>query len=72
MKQGRNTTQDERIAIVKDCLASGKNYGKMALKYQISYQQVQTWTMRFEEFGEAWRLRTGGASARRIRHHAQS
>ena len=26
MKQGRDTTQEERIRIVKDCLASGKNY----------------------------------------------
>ena len=34
MKQGRDTTQEERIQIVKDCLASGKNYGEMALKLQ--------------------------------------
>ena len=53
MKQGRNTTQEERIQIVKDCLASGKNYGEMALKYKVSYQQVRTWTLRFEEMGEA-------------------
>lgn len=25
----------------------------MALKYQVSYQQVRTWTLRFEEMGEA-------------------
>ena len=53
MKQGRSTTQEERIQIVKDCLASGKNYGEMALKYKVSYQQVRTWTLRFEEMGEA-------------------
>ena len=29
MKQGRDTTQEERVQIVKDCLASGKNYGEM-------------------------------------------
>ncbi|MEI3078474.1 MAG: hypothetical protein V8T00_03940 [Oscillospiraceae bacterium] len=34
MKQGRSTTQEERVQIVKDCLASGKNYGEMALKVQ--------------------------------------
>ena len=34
MKQGRDTTQEERIQIVKDCLASGKDYGEMALKLQ--------------------------------------
>ena len=41
MKQGRDTTKEERLEIVKDCLASGKNYGEMALKYKVSYQQVQ-------------------------------
>ena len=51
MKQGRDTTQEERVQIVKDCLASGKNYGEMALKYKVSYQQVRTWTLRFEEMG---------------------
>ena len=25
----------------------------MALKYQVSYQQVRTWTLRFEQMGEA-------------------
>ena len=53
MKQGRDTTQEERIQIVKECLASGKNYGEMALKYKVSYQQVRTWTLRFEEMGGA-------------------
>ena len=53
MKQGRGTTKEERLEIVKDCLASGKNYGEMAQKYQVSYQQVRTWTLRFEEMGEA-------------------
>ena len=53
MKQGRETTLEERIQIVRDCIASGKNYGEMALKYQVSYQQVRTWTLRFEEMGEA-------------------
>ena len=53
MQQGRETTQEERIQIVKDCIASGKNYGEMALKYQVSYQQVRNWTLRFEQMGEA-------------------
>ena len=30
-----------------------KNYGEIALKYQVSYQQVRTWTLRFEKMGEA-------------------
>ena len=53
MKQGRETTQEERIQIVNECIASGKNYGEMALKYQVSYQQVRNWTLRFEQMGEA-------------------
>ena len=53
MKQGRETTQEERIQIVRECIARGKNYGEMALKYQVSYQQVRSWTLRFEKMGEA-------------------
>ena len=53
MRKARSTTQKERVQIAKDCLASGKNYGEMALKYNVSYQQVRTWTLRFEEMGEA-------------------
>lgn len=53
MKQGRYTTQEERIQIARECIASGKNYGEMALKYDVSYQQARTWAMRFEELGEA-------------------
>ena len=53
MKQGRTTTQEERVQIAKECIASGKNYGEIAQKYQVSYQQVRTWTLRFEELGEA-------------------
>ncbi len=52
MKQGRETTQEERIRIARDCIASGKNYGEMALKYKVSYHQARTWTLRFEERGD--------------------
>ena len=53
MKQGRETTYEERIQIAKECYATGKNYGEMALKYNVSYQQVRNWTLRYEELGEA-------------------
>lgn len=53
MKKGRITTQEERIQIVRECIASGKNYGELALKYNVSYEQVRTWSLRFEELGEA-------------------
>ena len=53
MKQGQANTQEERVQIAKECIATGKNYGEMALKYQVSYQQVRSWTLRFEQMGEA-------------------
>ena len=53
MRQTRNTTQEERIQIARECIASGKNYGELAIKYNVSYQQVRSWTLRYEELGEA-------------------
>lgn len=53
MRKARSTTQEERIQIARECLASGKNYGAIALKHNVSYQQARTWTLRFEEIGEA-------------------
>ncbi len=53
MKQGRSTTKEERIRIAEECIATGKNYGAVALKYQVSYQQARAWTLRFEKLGEA-------------------
>lgn len=53
MKQGRETTQKEKLAIVKDCLENGSNYGETAIKYSVSYQQVYTWVKKFRKLGEA-------------------
>jgi transposase-like protein len=53
MRKARQTTSEERIAIVQDCLANDKNYGAMALKYSISYQQVRNWTITYEKIGSA-------------------
>ena len=53
MKQKRDTTLEERIHIAKECFAAGKNYSEMAVKYNVSYQQVRSWTLRYEELGEA-------------------
>ena len=53
MKQGRETTQEERIVIAKDCLENGSNFGETAIKYNVSYQQVYTWVKKFKELGEA-------------------
>jgi transposase-like protein len=53
MKTPRNTTQDERIAIAKECLENGRNYGETAIKHNVSYQQAYTWARKFAELGEA-------------------
>jgi len=53
MTTSRKTTKEERIAIVRDCLVNGKNYGETAIKYNVSYQQVYTWVKHFCELGEA-------------------
>lgn len=53
MKQGRETTQEERLIVAKDCVENGSNYGETAIKYNVSYQQVYTWVKKFSELGEA-------------------
>ena len=53
MKSTHKTTKEERIQIAKECLASGNNYGEIAKKYGISYQQARTWTLKYKELGEA-------------------
>ena len=51
MRKTRNTTYEERLEIVQDCLANDRNYGAAALKYQCSYQQVRNWVLRYEKMG---------------------
>ena len=53
MRQTRSTTQEERIQIARECIASRKNYGELAIKYNVSYQQVYTWVKKFSQLGEA-------------------
>ena len=53
MRKARQTTPEERLEIVQDCLADDKNYGAMALKYNCSYQQVRNWVLRYEKMGSA-------------------
>ena len=53
MSKARQTTPEERLEIVRDCLVNDKNYGAMALKYNCSYQQVRNWVLRYEQMGTA-------------------
>ena len=53
MTKGRETTQAERISVAKACIANGKNYGEVAIAYNVSYQQARSWTLKYIEGGEA-------------------
>ena len=53
MRKARQTTPEERLEIVRECLANDRNYGAMALKYNCSYQQVRNWVLRYEKMGSA-------------------
>lgn len=60
MTQGRKTTFDERIEIVRYCIAHDHNYAETSEKFQISYQQARSYTVKFESGGiEALRDRRG-------------
>ena len=53
MTKDRETTPEERVQIVRECIANGNDYGGTALKRRVSYQQVYTWTKKYREMGEA-------------------
>ena len=53
MKTSRDTTKEERIQIVKECIANGCNYGESAIKNNVSYQQIYGWVKRYRALGEA-------------------
>ncbi len=51
--KARPTTQEERLEIVQECIGEGLSYSEASVKYQVSYQQVRNWVLRFKEKGEA-------------------
>ena len=53
MTKGRETTQAERIAIAKACIANGMNYGEVAFQYNVSFPQARSWTLKYIEGGES-------------------
>lgn len=53
MRKARETTPEERLKIVLECLANDRNYGAAALKYSCSYQQVRNWVLHYEQMGAA-------------------
>lgn len=52
MNKSRETTLEERIKIAKECIESRHNYGDVAEKYNVGYQQVYTWVKKFTDKGE--------------------
>jgi len=64
MMKGRKTAFDERIEIVKYCIEHQNNYAEAAQKFQVSYQQIYTWTSKYENSGvEALQDRRGKRKA---------
>ena len=51
MTKGRKTNLDERVEIVRFCIEHNYNYDETAQKFQISYQQVYTWTNKYLKDG---------------------
>ena len=51
MNKERKTTFEERIEIVKYCIANDKNYALTMEKYNVSYQQIYLWVHKYEQKG---------------------
>jgi transposase-like protein len=51
MTKGRKTSYAERVEIVKYCIEQQNNYAETAQKYRVSYQQVYSWTTKYEMSG---------------------
>lgn len=49
--KGRKTTYEEKIEIVKDCLANGLSYKETAEKYNVSYNNIYSWIQKYKEYG---------------------
>lgn len=53
MKNGRKTTQLERIEIAQWAIANDYNYVEATQHFQVSYGQVYAWVKKFKQGGEA-------------------
>ena len=51
MKDIEDSTSEERLQIVRECLENDKNYGAMSIKYNYPYHQVRNWVKKYEEMG---------------------
>ena len=53
LKTSRNTTYEERLAIVEYCFEHENDYASTASSFDVSYQQVRNWVIRFTKLGAA-------------------
>ena len=51
MTKGRKTSFDERVEIVRYCIAHDHNYAETAERYGVSYQQARSYTVKYEAGG---------------------
>ena len=51
MTKGRKTKFEERVEIVRYCIAHDRNYVETAKQYQVSYQQARSYTIKYEAGG---------------------
>lgn len=51
MIKERPITFDERVEIVKDYLENSINYNETATKFNVSYQQVRLWVLKYKKGG---------------------
>lgn len=51
MTKARKTTFEERIEIVKYCIANDRNYALTMEMYNVSYQQIYLWVRKYEQKG---------------------
>lgn len=51
MKNGRKTTQLERIEIVQWIIANDMDYSRAMSKYDVSYGQAYSWTRKYKQGG---------------------
>ena len=51
MTKARKTTFEERIEIVKYCIANDRNYALTMERYNVSYQQIYLLVRKYEQKG---------------------
>lgn len=52
MTKARSTTIEEREEIVRWCISNDLNYRAAADRFQVSYQQVYSWTKKYQNLGQ--------------------